>query len=75
VAVEVMLANNAIRNHLRNDKLQNLATEITLGKRQGMVSLEDSLARLVQQGLITVDDARARATRPEELDSLLRTRT
>ncbi len=72
VAVEVLLANNAVRNHIRNDKLQNLITEITLGKRQGMISLEDSLARLVQQGLITADDARARSSRPEELESLLK---
>ena len=74
VAVEVLLSNNAIRNHIRNEKLQNIATEITLGKRQGMISLEDSLARLVQQGLITVDDARVRASRPEELESLPRSR-
>jgi twitching motility protein PilT len=73
VAVEVLLANNAVRNHIRNDKLQQLATEITLGRRQGMISLEDSLVRLVQEGLITVDDARVRSARPDELDSLLRT--
>ncbi|HEX9163209.1 MAG TPA: PilT/PilU family type 4a pilus ATPase [Thermoanaerobaculia bacterium] len=75
VAVELMIANNAIRNHIRNDKLQNLATEITLGKRQGMVSLEDSLASLVHQGLISPEDARARASRIDELESLLRSRT
>jgi twitching motility protein PilT len=72
VAVEVLLANYAIRNHIRNEKLQNLATEITLGKRQGMISLEDSLAGLVREGLITVEDARVRSARPDELDSLLR---
>ena len=75
VAVEVLLANTAVRNHIRNDKLQNLATEITLGKRQGMISLEDSLARLVQQGMISIEDARVRASRQDELESLLRTRT
>ncbi len=74
VAVEVLLANYAVRNHIRTDKLQNLATEITLGKRQGMISLEDSLARLVQEGVITHEDARVRSARPDELDSLLRTR-
>jgi twitching motility protein PilT len=72
VAVEVLLANTAVRNHIRNDKLQNLATEITLGKRHGMISLEDSLASLVRDGLISVDDARVRSSRPDELDSLLR---
>ncbi len=74
VAVEVLLANYAVRNHIRTDKLQNLPTEITLGKRQGMISFEDSLAALVRDGLITLEDARVRSSRPDELDSLLRTR-
>jgi twitching motility protein PilT len=74
VAVEVLLANNAVRNHIRNEKLQNLATEITLGKRQGMISLEDSLAALVREGAISAEDARVRSARPDELDSLLRSR-
>ena len=72
VAVEVLLATNPVRNHIRNDKLTNLVSEITLGKRLGMISLEDSLVRLVRQGLITVEDARVRSARPDELDSLLR---
>ncbi|HEV7240846.1 MAG TPA: PilT/PilU family type 4a pilus ATPase [Thermoanaerobaculia bacterium] len=72
VAVEVLLNNQAVRNHIRNEKLQQLATEITLGRRQGMISLEDSLARLVHEGLITADDARVRSSRPEELESMLR---
>jgi twitching motility protein PilT len=72
MAVEVLLATQPVRNHIRNEKLHNLISEITLGKRQGMVSLEDSLARLVRQGMISVDDARVRSTRPDELESLLR---
>lgn len=72
VAVEVLLATHAVRNHIRNERLQNLISEITLGKRQGMISIEDSLARLVRQGLIGIDDARMRSARPDELESLLR---
>ncbi|HXH41073.1 MAG TPA: PilT/PilU family type 4a pilus ATPase, partial [Thermoanaerobaculia bacterium] len=72
VAVEVLLANAAVRNHIRRDKMENLITEITLGKRQGMISIEDSLARLVRQGVITVDEARIRSTRLDELESQLR---
>jgi len=72
VAVEVLLATNPVRNHIRNDKLPSLVSEITLGKRLGMISLEDSLVRLIRQGYITVDDARVRSSRPDELDSLLR---
>jgi len=72
VAVEVLLATQAVRNHIRNEKLQSLISEITLGKRAGMISLEDSLARLVRQGWITVEDARIRSSRPDELESQLR---
>ncbi|HEX8618044.1 MAG TPA: PilT/PilU family type 4a pilus ATPase [Thermoanaerobaculia bacterium] len=74
VAVEVLLANYAVRNHIRNEKLQNLATEITLGKRHGMISLEDSLAALVREGLITPEDARVRSSRPDELESVMKAR-
>src|SRR5437764_8281937 len=72
VAVEVLLANHAVRNHIRNEKLQNLVSQIMLGKRQGVISLEDSLATLVRRGAITPEDARIRAPRPDELESLLR---
>ena len=72
VAVEVIISNNAVRNHIRNDKLQNLTTEITLGKRQGMISLEDSLSSLVKMRLISDEDARARASRVDEYESLMR---
>jgi hypothetical protein len=36
-----------------------------------MVTLDLSLVRLVQRGLVTVDDARARAKDPGEFDRLL----
>jgi twitching motility protein PilT len=74
VAVEVLMATYAVRNQIRNDKLQNLTQEITLGKRQGMMTMEDSLVRLLQDGLITLDEARVRSSRPDELESLLRVR-
>ena len=69
----MLLANHAIRNHIRRDKMENLITEITLGKRQGMISIEDSLARLVRKGVITAEDAKMRSARPDELESQLRT--
>jgi twitching motility protein PilT len=71
-AVELLLANYAVRNHIRSDNLQKLHNEITLGKRQGMTSLEESLAQLVQLGTIDLDEARVRASHPDVFEALVR---
>jgi twitching motility protein PilT len=70
-AVELLLATHPVRHLIRNDQVQKLYNEITLGKRQGMTSLEESLARLVAAGVIEAEEARIRTPRPQELDSLL----
>lgn len=72
LATEVLLVNDAVRNHIRRDSLQHLHSEITMGRRQGMMTLEQSLATLVASGAVTLEEARARATRPDELESLLK---
>jgi twitching motility protein PilT len=71
-AIEVLTATYAVRNHIRNQQPHKLHNEVTLGKRHGMVSLEESLARLVRAGVIDEVEARIRSRRPEELGSLLR---
>jgi twitching motility protein PilT len=71
-AVEVLLANPAVRQHIRKERVENLRNEITLGKRIGMIALEESLARLVRTGAISLEEAHLRATHVEELESLLR---
>lgn len=71
-ATEIVIANDPVRNHIRKQKLQNLYSEITLGKRLGMITLEESLANLVKAGRVSVDEARAHANRPEELENFLR---
>ena len=73
-ALEVLLANYAVRNHIRSQQPHRLHNEVTLGKRHGMVSLEESLARLVRSGVVLEEEARIRSSRPDELDSLLRGR-
>jgi twitching motility protein PilT len=71
-AVELLLASYPVRHHIRSDHLQKLYNEITLGKRHGMISLEQSLANLVREGKIDIDEARVRASHPDELEGLLR---
>jgi twitching motility protein PilT len=71
-AVELLLASYPVRHHIRSDHLQKLYNEITLGKRHGMISLEQSLAHLVRDGRIDLEEARVRASHPDELEALLR---
>jgi twitching motility protein PilT len=69
--LEILLANYAVRQHIRSGRLQNLYSEITLGKRGGMTTLEASLASLVRSGTISLEQARLRAAHQEELESHL----
>jgi len=72
VAIELLLATDGARQHIRKNALHHLHQEIAIGRRIGSISLEQSLAKLVKGGLISAGDARARAPQPEELDSFLR---
>jgi twitching motility protein PilT len=71
-AVELLLANYAVRHHIRSDKLEKLYNEIALGKRQGMMALEESLAQLVQRGAVDLEEARMRASHPDAFEALVR---
>ncbi|HKI02598.1 MAG TPA: PilT/PilU family type 4a pilus ATPase [Thermoanaerobaculia bacterium] len=71
-AIELLLANYPVRHHIRSDALQKLYNEIALGKRQGMVSLEESLAQLVQTGAIDLEEGRMRASHPDAFEALAR---
>jgi len=70
-ALEVLVATYAVRQHIRSQHLENLYNEVTLGRRHGMVSFEESLAALVRSGAVASDEARLRAPHPEELARLL----
>jgi twitching motility protein PilT len=71
-AVEVLVATDAVRHHIRRQTIQNLYNEIVLGKRHGMVTLEESLAHLVKGSVIAREEAEVRSSHPDELASLLR---
>lgn len=56
-AFEVMLANTAIRNLIREGKVPQIDAAIQTGRAEGMISMDMSLAQLCNEGLITKDDA------------------
>jgi twitching motility protein PilT len=72
-AAELLMIGYGARQHIRRNALQYLRQEVTLTKKAGSFSLEDSLARLVTEGQLSREDAAIRAFHPDELDSLLKT--
>ena len=72
LACEVLIANDAVRNHIRKGALHHLHSEMTLGRKLGMITLEDSLAKLVRSGIVTEAEARAHAIHTDELTSFLK---
>jgi twitching motility protein PilT len=71
-AAELLMIGYGARQHIRKNALQHLHQEITITKRNGSFTLEESLAHLVRNGLITPEDARTRTVHGEELEGLLR---
>lgn len=56
-AFEVMVANTAIRNLIREAKTFQLASNIETGRKQGMQSMDDCIFRLYEQKRIFAEDA------------------
>ena len=71
-AAEMLMAGYGARQHIRKNALQHLHQEITMTKKHGSFTLEESLAQLVRKGLITIEDARTRTIHTEELEGLMR---
>jgi twitching motility protein PilT len=66
-AYEVLIANPAVRNLVRDGKTNQLRNVIVTGTRDGMQTLESSLNDLLRQGLISRDDAVSRSLHPTDL--------
>jgi hypothetical protein len=49
-----------------------LHQEITITRPQGSFTFEESLATLVREKYLTVEEARSRTIHPDELDHILR---
>ncbi|MBQ3445307.1 type IV pilus twitching motility protein PilT [Candidatus Saccharibacteria bacterium] len=67
-AAEIMVANSAVRALIREGKTFQLDTAIQTGAEQGMQTMDRTLAKLVQTGVITYDAAREYAVDVNELN-------
>jgi twitching motility protein PilT len=71
-AAELLMIAYGARQHIRHNALQHLNQEITITKKKGSFTLEESLAKLVAAGHIEREDALVCAIHPEDLDILLK---
>jgi twitching motility protein PilT len=70
-AVEVMLANNVIRRHIRDHKIFEIPPNIEMGSREGMQTLDMAMAELVRNGVVSREDATLKSSNPARLNELL----
>ena len=69
-AAELLMVSYGARQHIRRNALQHLHQEITITRRNGSFTLEESLARLVKDGIVEWRDAQGRAIHADEFEQL-----
>ncbi|MBI4864434.1 MAG: PilT/PilU family type 4a pilus ATPase [Candidatus Riflebacteria bacterium] len=68
---EILVATPAVRKAIRENQPQAIYSQMESGVSQGMVTLEQSLARCLKAGQISREEASARASDPQVLSGLL----
>ena len=72
VAAEILIANPAVRSVIREGKTHQLDTIIQTGADQGMQTMDRTLVKLIQTGVITYDTAKEFAVDMQEFERLAR---
>jgi len=70
-AVEIMIANSAVRNLIREGKIHQLDLVINTSADEGMISLNNSLANLVKNKEISIENAEIYSTNVNDLRMLM----
>jgi len=71
LAMEIMVPNTAIRSLIRSQKLEQIPSMIEIGTGEGMMTMNQSLYRLMRRGVITMDMALKRTSDPGGLQRLI----
>ena len=66
-AFEIMIANNAIQNLIRENKTYQIDSAIHMGSGCGMQSMDKNISELYKKGIITREDALHYSMNPEVL--------
>lgn len=75
-AQEVLIPTPAIKNLIREDKLHQIYSQMQVGQEQsGMMTMNQSLKKFLDGGLITKEDAMSYSNNPEEMAKWLGLKT
>jgi twitching motility protein PilT len=70
-AIEILLPDDAVRNLIRQGKLEQIYSVMQTNTSRGMQTMEQALADLVLRGVVDRDMAMTRSSKAEQLDGLL----
>jgi twitching motility protein PilT len=70
-ALEILFPDDAVRNLIRQGKVEQIYTIMQTNSSRGMQTLEQSLADLTMRRVITKDVAMGATSRPEQFEGLL----
>jgi len=73
VALEILIANPAVRNLIREGKTHQIPSMIQTGKKFGMILLDDSIMGLYTKGMVSAEEAYAKANDKGRFRPLLKT--
>jgi twitching motility protein PilT len=73
VALEILIANPAVRNLIREGKTHQIPSMIQTGKKYGMILLDDSIMGLYTKGMVSAEEAYAKANDKGRFRPLLKT--
>jgi twitching motility protein PilT len=70
-ALEILVPDDAVRNLIRQGKIEQIYSVMQTGTARGLQTMEQALADLVLRKVVTREIAISRSSRPDQLDGLL----
>jgi twitching motility protein PilT len=70
-AYELLIANSAVANLIREKRVHELNTVIETGSQEGMIDMNRCLVELVRAGQISVESAYQYSLNPKGLERLI----
>jgi twitching motility protein PilT len=71
-ALEILIANPAVRNLIREGKTHQIPSMIQTGKKYGMILLDDSIMDLFKKGFISAEEAYAKSNEKGRFRAMLK---